>query len=51
VTKEIFEYEIGKAKTFAYLGERICYWKATSGASAEHTTGRFSALRKSTSDG
>jgi hypothetical protein len=27
VTKEIFEYEIGKARTFAYLGERVCYWE------------------------
>ena len=27
MTKEIFEYEIGKAKTFAYLGERVCYWE------------------------
>jgi hypothetical protein len=27
VTKEIFEYEIGRAKTFAYLGERVCYWE------------------------
>ena len=27
MTKEIFEYEMGKANTFAYLGERVCYWE------------------------
>jgi hypothetical protein len=27
VTKEIFDYEMGRANTFAYLGERICYWE------------------------
>jgi hypothetical protein len=27
VTKEIFEHEMGKANTFASLGERLCYWE------------------------
>jgi hypothetical protein len=27
VTKESFEYEMWKANTFAYLGERACYWE------------------------
>ena len=27
MTKEIFEYEMGKANTFVYLGERVCYWE------------------------
>ena len=27
MTKEIFQYEMGKANTFAYLGERVCYWE------------------------
>jgi len=27
VTKEIFEAEMGKARTFLYLGERVWYWE------------------------
>jgi hypothetical protein len=27
VTKEIFEYEMAKAHTFGFLGERVCYWE------------------------